>query len=39
VNDAEEPSLKRQSMAAEHGSAAQTIEVGKLVQDELCESF
>ena len=39
VNDAEEPSLKRQSIAAEHGTATQTIELGKLVQDELFESL
>jgi len=39
VNDAEEPSLKRQSIAAKHGTATQTIELGKLVQDELFESL
>ena len=39
LNNAEESSLKRQSIAAEHGTATQTIELGKLVQDELFESL
>jgi hypothetical protein len=35
VNDAEELSLKRESVTAEHRAARQILEIGKLIQHEL----